>query len=368
MAVTQVTYNGRALNTVEMGLKVSELVLPKIFAKIAYQKGYMVNDRYSADAENSLDILIPKFDRPNGKFESIRNGSSYDPFTKSAIETTLTYQTMSVDLEYRQPIQIAEAQIVQNVLGDRVIPTMVDYVAREVAEQINYITAEAMFKEALSYAVEKNSTYNDEGEMTATIQYVTTATAGDKIQGIDMSSASFSAPDAMAALIAKIGNADAAKGDTSFNDYKMSQVICNSLYAKLMSTKNQFIIESSYGQEILIDGTLGRITLGDLTSYKGRILGVDTFVLPDAFFPAASNANFTTNPTAGKVLGIMAVAEATERVFVDRGVKITDAQTFRGWVLQPLYRVGCKTLKPWGVGLLVNESFSWTNPLYPIGD
>ena len=366
MAVTQVTYNGRALNTVEMGLKVSELVLPKIFAKIAYQKGYMVNDRYSADAENSLDILIPKFNRPNGKFESIKGGSAYNPFSKDPIETTLTYDSMSVDLEYRQPIQIAEAQIVQNVLGDRVIPTMVDYVAREVAEQINYITAEAMFKEALAYAVEKNSTYNDQGVMTATIENVTTATAGDKIQGVDMSSASFSAPDAMASLIAKIGNADPAKGDTSFNDYKMSQVICNSLYAKLMQTKNQFIIESSYGQEILIDGTLGRITLGDLTSYKGRVLGVDTFVLPDAFFPAKDNANFTTNPTAGKVLGIMAVAEATERVFVDRGVKITDAQTFRGWVLQPLYRVGCKTLKPWGVGLLVNETFSWANPAYPI--
>lgn len=354
MAVTQVTYNGRALNTVEMGLKVSELVLPKIFAKIAYQKGYMVNDRYSADAGNSLDILIPKFNRPNGKFESIKSGSAYNPFSKAAVESTLTYDSMSVDLEYRQPIQIAEAQIVQNVLGDRVIPTMVDYVAREVAEQINYITAEAMFKAALAYAVENHTN----------IQYVTTATAGEKIQGIDMSLGTSSAPDAMASLIAKIGNADPAKGDTSFNDYKMSQVICNSLYAKLMQTKNQFLLESSYGQELLIDGTLGRITLGDLTSYKGRVLGVDTFVLPDAFFPAASNTNFDVNPTAGKVLGIMAVAEATERVFVDRGVKITDAQTFRGWVLQPLYRVGCKTLKPWGVGLLVNESFSWTNPDY----
>lgn len=357
MAVTSVTYNGRALNTVEMGLKVSELVLPKIFAKIAYQKGFMVNDRYSGDAENSLDILIPRFNRPNGKFESIKGGASYSPFSVSGVETTLGYDHLSVDLEYRQPIKIAEAQIVQNVNGDKVIPTMTDYVAREVAEQINYITAEAMLKGALDYAIEKHTN----------IQYVTTATAPEKLQGVDLVNASGAAtivPDMMAALIAKIGNADPAKGDSSFNDYKLSQVICNTLYAKLMSTKNQFIIESSYGQEILIDGTLGRITLGDLSSYKGRILGVDTFVLPDAFFPAAGNTNFTLNPTAGKVLGIMAVADATERVFVDRGVKITDAVDFRGWVLQPLYRVGCATLKPWGVGLLVDSSFSYTNPDY----
>lgn len=359
MAVTTVTYNGRALNTVEMGLKVSELVLPKIFAKIAYQKGYMVNDRYSADAENSLDILIPKFGRPNGKFESIRKPASgstnaYNPFSPTAVEATLNYDTLSVDLEYRQPIKVAEDQIVQNVIGDKVITTMVDYVAREVAEQINYITAEALFSGAMKYASDKNSAP----------QYITALTAGNKIQAIDMSSSTASAPDAMAELIAKIGNADPAEGDTSFNDEKMSQVICNSLYAKLMSTKNQFIIESSYGQEILIDGTLGRITLGDLTSYKGRILGVDTFVLPDAFFPNAANTNFDVKATAGKVLGFMAVPEATERVFVDRGVKVTDAVDFRGWMLQPLYRVGCKSLKPWGVGVLVNETFSYTNPEY----
>lgn len=351
MAVTSVTYNGRALNTVEMGLKVSELVLPKIFAKIAYQKGFMVNDRYSGDAENSLDILIPKFNRPNGKFESIKGGASYSPFSVTGVETTLGYDHLSVDLEYRQPIKIAEAQIVQNVNGDKVIPTMTDYVAREVAEQINYITAEAMLKGALDYAIANHTN----------IQYVTALTAGEKIEEVGANTV---VPDAMASLIAKIGNADASKGDTSFNDYQLSQVICNTLYAKLMSTKNQFIIESSYGQEILIDGTLGRITLGDLTSYKGRILGVHTFVLPDAFFPAVSNTNFTLNPTAGKVLGIMAVADATERVFVDRGVKITDAVDFRGWVLQPLYRVGCATLKPWGVGLLVDGSFSYTNPDY----
>ena len=335
------------LSSVDMGLKVSELVLPKIFAKIAYQKGYMVNNAYDVDAQNSLTVLIPKFGRPTGKFESIRNGSAYDAFAPTAEGVNLDYATLNVDLEYRSPIKIAEAQIVQNVIGDKVIATMTDYVSRSVAEQINYITAEAFYSSIVDY----------EGD-------AFTIAGAKKIVAVgsaDGNNVYASVPDAMANLIAKIGNADATKGDTSFNDYKMSQVISNSLYAKLMSTKNQFIIESSYGQEILIDGTLGRITLGDLTSYKGRILGVDTFVLPDAFFPSEDNPNFTENPVTGKVLGIMAVAESTERVFVDRGVKITDAVDFRGWVLQPLYRVGVTCLKPWGAGLIVSHDFTSGN-------
>lgn len=332
------------LSSIDMGLKVSELVLPKIFAKIAYQKGYMVNDAYDVDAQNSLTVLIPKFGRPTGKFESIRNGSAYDAFAPTAEGVNLDYATLNVDLEYRSPIKIAEAQIVQNVIGDKVISTMTDYVSRSVAEQINYITAEAFYSSIVDYEGEDFVLAN-----------------AKKMVAINLGDANSSAPDAMANLIAKIGNADATKGDTSFNDYKMSQVISNSLYAKLMTTKGQFILESSYGQEILIDGTLGRITLGDLTSYKGRILGVDTFVLPDAFFPSVGNANFTENPTAGKVLGVMAVAESTERVFVDRGVKITDAVDFRGWVLQPLYRVGVTCLKPWGAGLIVSHDFTSGN-------
>lgn len=332
------------LSSVDMGLKVSEQVLPKIFAKIAYQKGYMVNNAYDVDAQNSLTVLIPKFGRPTGKFESIRNGSAYDAFTPTAEGVNLDYATLNVDLEYRQPIKIAEAQIVQNVIGDKVIATMTDYVSRTVAEQINYITAEAFYSSIIDYEGDNFVLAN-----------------AKKMVGINLTDANSSAPDAMATLIAKIGNADASRGDTSFNDYKMSQVISNSLYAKLMTTKGQFILESSYGQEILIDGTLGRITLGDLTAYKGRILGVDTFVLPDAFFPSVGNANFNENPTAGKVLGVMAVAESTERVFVDRGVKITDAVDFRGWVLQPLYRVGVTCLKPWGAGLIVSHDFTSGN-------
>ena len=331
------------ISSVDMGLKVSEQVLPKIFARIAYQKGYMVNNAYDVDAQNSLTVLIPKFGRPTGKFESIANGSNYDPFTTTPEGTFLDYATLNVDLEYRKPIKIAEAQIVQNVIGDKVVATMTDYVSRTVAEQINYITAEAFYSSIVDY----------EGDNFVLANAKKIVAIGAQ----DGSNVYASVPDAMANLIAKIGNADPAKGDTSFNDYKMSQVISNSLYAKLMTTKGQFILESSYGQEILIDGTLGRITLGDLTAYKGRILGVDTFVLPDAFFPSYGNTNFTENPTVGKVLGVMAVAESTERVFVDRGVKITDAVDFRGWVLQPLYRVGVTCLKPWGAGLIVSSDF-----------
>ena len=347
MAVNATQHTSKTLTTasplssVDMGLKVSEQVLPKIFARIAYQKGYMVNNAYDVDAQNSLTVLIPKFGRPTGKFESISDGSNYDPFNTTPEGTFLEYATLNVDLEYRKPIKIAEAQIVQNVIGDKVIATMTDYVSRTVAEQINYITAQAFYNAIVDY----------EGD-----SFV--LSKAKKMVSIDLADNTSSAPDAMALLISKIGNADESKGDTSFNDYKMSQVISNSLYAKLMTTKGQFILESSYGQEILIDGTLGRITLGDLTAYKGRILGVDTFVLPDAFFPSAGNTNFTKNPTAGKVLGVMAVAESTERVFVDRGVKITDAVDFRGWVLQPLYRVGVTCLKPWGAGLIVSNDFT----------
>ena len=331
------------VSSVDMGLKVSEQVLPKIFAKIAYQKGYMVNNAYEVDAQNSLSVLIPRFERPAGKFESIRGGSDYNPYTPTADRLKLDYATLDVDLEYRSPIKIAEAQIVQNVNGDKIISTMTDYVSRSVAEQINYITAEAFYSAIMDYELEG-------------VEDFVLADA-KKMVSVNLADPNSSVPDAMANLICKIGNADATKGDTSFNDYKLSQVISNTLYAKLMTTKGQFIIESSYGQEILIDGTLGRITLGDLTSYKGRILGVDTFVLPDAFFPSVDNVNFTENPGAGKVLGVMAVAESTERVFVDRGVKITDATEFRGWILQPLYRVGVTCLKPWGAGLIVTHDF-----------
>ena len=325
------------MGNVEMGVEVSKKVLPKLFAKIAYHKGYMVNDRYNPEAQNALDVLIPKFNRPKGKFTNIRLGS-YDPYTVSKDRVTQKYDVLSIEYEYNEIIQIAEDQIVQNVQGSDVISVMADMVSRIIAEETNTLTADGIVSANLAY----NST-KDEAERK--IEYIDTETA--------------TIPDYIGNAVAKIGNADPEMGDTSFNDYRISAVISNTMWANLMKTKNQFLLESSYGQELLIEGEFGKVTLGDTYAFKGKILGVYMFVLPDAFFPYADNANFAVghNPTAGKVLGIMGVAEATERVFIDRGIKITDAVDFRGWNLQPLYRLGVACLKPWGTCLLVTSDF-----------
>ena len=301
------------MDTVEMGVEVSKKVLPKIFAKLAYHKGYMVNDRYNAEAQNALDVLIPKFNRPNGKFTNIRQGS-YNPFTVTKDKVTQKYDLLSVEYEYNEIIQIAE--------------------------ETNILSADGIVSANLAY--NKNKTEADR-----------------KIEFINLTDGT-TIPDYIGDAVAKIGNADPEMGDTSFNDYRISAVISNTMWANLMKTKNQFLLESSYGQELLIEGDFGRITLGDIYAFKGKILGVYMFVLPDAFFPAKGNTNFATNPTAGKVLGIMGVAEATERVFIDRGIKITDAVDFRGWNLQPLYRLGVACLKPWGTCLLVTSDFTDT--------
>ena len=328
------------MDTVEMGVEVSKKVLPKIFAKLAYHKGYMVNDRYNAEAQNALDVLIPKFNRPTGKFTNIRQGS-YNPFTVTKDKVTQKYDVLSVEYEYNEIIQIAEDQIVQNVQGSDVISTMTDMVSKVIAEQPNLLTADGIVSASLAYNKNK-------------------AEADRKIEFINLTDGTTTIPDYIGDAVAKIGNADPEMGDTSFNDYRISAVISNTMWANLMKTKNQFLLESSYGQELLIEGDFGRITLGDIYAFKGKILGVYMFVLPDAFFPAKGNTNFATNPTAGKVLGIMGVAEATERVFIDRGIKITDAVDFRGWNLQPLYRLGVACLKPWGTCLLVTNDFTDT--------
>lgn len=328
------------MDTVEMGVEVSRKVLPKIFAKIAYHKGYMVNDRYNAEAQNALDVLIPKFNRPKGKFTNIRTGN-YNPFSVSKDKATQKYDVLSVEYEYNEIIEIAEDQIVQNVQGSDVISTMTDMVSRVIAEEINFLTADGIVSASLAYNSKK-------AEADRKIAYIDRSALGTTV----------SIPDYIGEAVAKIGNADPAMGDTSFNDYRISAVISNTMWSDLMKTKNQFLLESSYGQELLIEGDFGRITLGDTYAFKGKILGVYMFVLPDAFFPAKDNANFATNPTAGKVLGIMGVAEATERVFIDRGIKITDAVDFRGWNLQPLYRLGVACLKPWGTCLLVTSDFA----------
>lgn len=281
------------MGNVEMGVEVSKKVLPKLFAKIAYHKGYMVNDRYNPEAQNALDVLIPKFNRPNGKFTNIRKGS-YDPYTVSKDRVTQKYDVLSIEYEYNEIIEIAEDQIVQNVQGSDVISVMADMVSRIIAEETNTLTADGI--------VSANLAYNS-----------TKAEADRKIEFVDLASGA-TIPDYIGEAVAKIGNADPAMGDTSFNDYRISAVISNTMWANLMKTKNQFLLESSYGQELLIEGEFGKVTLGDTYAFKGKILGVYMFVLPDAFFPYAGNTKFTTNPTTGKVLGIMGVAEATERV------------------------------------------------------
>ena len=327
------------MGSVEMGVEVSKKVLPKIFAKIAYHKGYMVNDRYNAEGQNALDVLIPKFNRPKGKFTNIRQGS-YNPFNVSKDRVTQKYDVLSIEYEYNEIIEIAEDQIVQNVQGSDVISTMADMVSRIIAEEINFLTADGIVGANLAY----NSTKAEEDR---------------KIAYIDRAQLNVvSIPDYIGEAVAKIGNADPEMGDTSFNDYRISAVISNTMWSDLMKTKNQFLLESSYGQELLIEGDFGRITLGDTYAFKGKILGVYMFVLPDAFFPSAGNENFTNKPETGKVLGIMGVAEATERVFIDRGIKITDAVNYRGWALQPLYRLGVACLKPWGTCLLVTSDFT----------
>lgn len=327
------------MDNVEMGVEVSKKVLPKIFAKIAYHKGYMVNDRYNAEAQNALDVLIPKFNRPKGKFTNIRQGT-YDPFTVSKDRVTQKYDVLSIEYEYNEIIEIAEDQIVQNVQGSDVISVMAEMVSQIVAEQINFLTTDGIVGANLAYNSDK-------------------ALADRKIAYINRSAlATVSIPDYIGEAVAKIGNADPEMGDTSFNDYRMSAVISNTMWADLMKTKNQFILESSYGQELLIEGDFGRVTLGDTYAFKGKILGVYMFVLPDAFFPYSGNNNFDNNPETGKVYGVMGVAEATERVFIDRGIKITDANIFRGWNLQPLYRLGVACLKPWGTCLLVSSDFA----------
>lgn len=330
---------GLQLGNVEMGLLVSQQVLPKIFAELAYHKGYMIDDRYNAEGHNSLDIMIPMFNRPKGKFKNIRE-VTYNPFENSKDQVTQTFGTLTVDMEYNEQIEVPEAQIAQNIVGDKVIGTMTNMVSSVVAEQLNFLTAEAIYKSVIEYNTNK---------------------ADKKI--VYFNSGNDSLPDKVAELQAYIGNADPSKGDTSFNSKQLSQVISNTAYAQFMKTKNQFILESSLGQEILIDGGLGKVTLGDINAYRGKVLGVHTFVLPDIFFPSAGNANFENSvaPTAGKVLAIMGIPESTFRVFIDRGIKVIDAVDFRGWNLQPMYRVGVGCLKPWGNGLIVSNDFAHAN-------
>lgn len=339
--MAEVNYRGIALAGAEggyseLGIKVSEQILPKLFADVAYVKGYMVDGKYEFDAQNAASIIVPTLSRPKGRFRDMK-APSFDPYNPNRDRVNQGHITIEIDREYDEIIDIPEATLVQNMIGNSIVSTMADYVGKIVAENINYITADAMIK--------ASNEYNSElVEGRRKIAYL---------------GANNSVADAFAALKAKIGNADPSKGDTSFNGLPMSAVISNTLEATLLQTKNQFILESSYGQELLIEGTFGRITLGDNVAYRGRIQGINVFALPDGFFPNeySSELDFTEVPTKGSVLGVIAVPESTYRQFVDRGIKITDSNKFRGFCLQPLYRVGVTVAKPWGIGLLVSEDY-----------
>lgn len=341
---------GEGTGYAELGLKVSEQVLPKLFADVAYLKGYMVDGRYEAEGQNFASIVIPTLRRPTGKFVSMK--SSYNPYTTATRDRTFQdHLQLDIDREYNEPIDLPEAMVVQNVIGGQLAGKMAEYVAKNIAEEINFITADAMHSAVIYYSDDRPLNKR-------------------KIEYVDFASTTDTAPNAIAKLKAKIGNADplgwtnpttneVIPGDTSFNGVPMSAVISNTFEAGLLSNKGQFILESSYGQEILVEGTFGRITLSDNQNYRGKIQGVNMFVLPDNFFPAEDSVEgrFENTPSAGRVYGIMGVAEATYRVFVDKGIKISDATLYRGWILQPLYRLGIKVAKPWGVGLLVSKDY-----------
>ena len=347
-------YTMTTLGAVEMGVQVSQKVLEKIFTKIAYHKGYMVNETYQADAENSLSVLVPKFGRPNASFKSL-TAATHDPFNYASTSVTQTFDELVVDMQLNDMINISEEQILQNIVGDKVVGTMTAMLSNVVGEQINIHTARGIIDASLRYNSNKN-------------------VADRKIAYVNTESSTISIPDYLVELKAKINNADITLGDSSFNDYRISQVISNTLEAKLLRTKDQFILESSYGQEILVEGNFGKITLKDIQAYKGKILGIDTFVLPDSFFPYKNNTNFVYggvdyNPEAGKVYGLMAVPVATERIFVDKGVKVVDAsKSFRGWVLQPLYRLGIKVTRPHGVGIIASNNFVDTRLKAELGE
>lgn len=331
-------YAGVNLSNMEMGLLVSQQILPKVFSQSAYHKGFMIDDRYTQDLQAVADVLIAKISRPKGRFANYRE-AGYNVFENSVDKVTQEFDILKVDMAYTEQIEISEEQILQNIIGDKVIGYIAGLVSETVAEQLNFITGEAIYKSVLAY--NKDLALADRK-----IAYFTDGTS--------------SMPDLLATLVAKIGNADPTKGDTSFNSKPISQVISNTAFSKFIQTKNQFVLESSLGQKILIDGSFGEITLADVTAFVGVLMGIPTFKLPDAFFPSVGNeVNFPNSvmPTAGKVMGILGIAESTVRAFVDRGIKVIDHPDFRGWALQPLYRVGVNNIKPWGNALLVTHDF-----------
>jgi hypothetical protein len=326
----------------EMGVLVSKKVLPMMFADLAYHKGYMVDERYTAEGRQSLEVLIPKISRPTGKFNNIRE-DGYDVFDNTRDQIGQKFDKLSIEWEYNEQIDIAEAELAQNITGEQIPGILASRVSSIVTEEMNKITGAAIYKSSLEYNGAKDVSER-------------------KIAYFDPSVESM--PDMFAELNAKIGNADPLFGDTSFNNRKISGVVSNTAYAIAMRTKNQIILASSKGQEILLEGKFGKVTLADVKAYKGTVQGTHIFVLPDNFFPSYNNSisfgNYMSEsdyPNKGKVYGIFGVSEATYRAFIDGGVKMVDTINFRGWAMQPFYRVGVACLKPWGTAMLVSNDF-----------
>ena len=342
MAITNYTMPIIGGSNAEMGVLVSKKVLPMMFADLAFHKGYMVDERYTAEGRQSLEVLIPKITRPTGKFENIRDGD-YNVFNNNRDQIGQQFDKLSIEWEYNEQIDIAEAELAQNITGEQIPGVLASRVSSIVTEEINKITGAAIYRGSLDY----NGTKNVEDR---------------KLAYFDPSEDSM--PDQFALLNAQIGNADPLFGDTSFNHRKISGVISNTAFAIAMRTKNQIILYGSAGQEILLEGKFGKVTLADVKAYKGTVQGTHIFVLPDNFFPSANNyVNFSNYmsedemPNKGKVYGVFGISEATYRAFIDGGVKMVDTINFRGWAMQPFYRIGVACLKPWGNALLVSHDF-----------
>jgi hypothetical protein len=340
--MAETLYNMPSIGNTEMGLLVSQKVLPMMFADLAFHKGYMVDDRYTPEALQSLEVLIPRIKRPTGKFNNFR-AAGYDVMDPSRDRIGQEFDNLSIKWVYNEQIDVAEEEIAQNITGEQIPGVLASRVSAIVTEEMNKITGIEIYNSSLSY--NENKPVNER-----------------KISYFNPSEDSM--PDKFAEMNAYIGNADPVYGDTSFNNRQISGVISNSAYAIAMRTKNQIILESSAGQEILLEGKFGKITLANVKAYRGKVQGVHLFVLPDNFFPSNTNytnfANYSEEssmPDEGKVYGVFGVAEATYRAFVDRGVKMVDSVGFRGWAMQPLYRTGVLCAKPWGTALLVSSDF-----------
>ena len=105
--MAEVNYKGLAIGAgagyAELSIKVSQNVLPKVFADLAYLKGYMIDGRYEMDAQDSATIIIPTLKRPTGKFRSMKD-EAFDPYTPTRGRTTQGHTYLEIDREYNENI------------------------------------------------------------------------------------------------------------------------------------------------------------------------------------------------------------------------------------------------------------------------